>query len=109
MIIIPIQKKKHLHRRKKITYQNRNHNKSSTNNNSSNIHNDIPSPNQYNIQTTYRTGKNTTSIRKYAHQAHNKTTKINDIKIRTDHDIVPKNMSLTKFIENKETIYRHSE
>ena len=80
-----------------------NHNRTSTKNNSSRIHNNIPSHIKNNIKSTCRTSKNITNIRKYAHQEHNKTTKINDIKIRTDHDIVPKNISLIKFIENKKT------
>ena len=53
----------HPHRKKQITYQSRNHNKSSTTNNSSSIYNNIPSPNQHNIQLTHRTDKNTTKIR----------------------------------------------
>ena len=67
------------------------------------MHNNIPIPNKKNIQNTCRNGKNNTNIRKYAHQEHNKTTRINNIKIRTDHDIAPKHISLIKFIENKKT------
>ena len=63
------------YRNKQITYQNRNSNKSCTANNSRSIHNNIPSPYQHNIQSTHRTVKNTTNIRKYAQQAHNKKTK----------------------------------
>ena len=103
------EQKYHPHRKKQITYQNRNHNKSSITNNSNSIHNNIPSPNQHNIQPTNRTGKNTTNIRKYAHQARNNKTKINDKKKRTDHDIVPKNNSLTESIKNKKKFCRYSE